>query len=155
MIFKYILIDVHAILITLLALATMIFSPLYLLKLSCVFNALTQLQYFRYWRDGSKSIISRPDFFTIIWLSPCVWCCAQGDICEQTGLVPTFMSLLICEFFSINMNSPMNVFPFPHDLLNNIIFSVAYFIVRNQYLIHTHKIYVNQLLNVISKALGQ
>lgn len=49
----------------------------------------------------------------------------------------------------------VNLFSLLYDLLNDILFSLAYFIVRIQHTIHvTYKIYVLQLF-LINKAFGQ
>ena len=43
----------------------------------------------------------------------------------------------------------VNVFYFPYDFLNNVFFSLAYFMIRIQYIIYiTYKICVNRLLSV-------
>ena len=49
-------------------------------------------------------------------------------------------------FFFNNMYSTVNIFSLLYDFLNNIFFSLAYFIVQVQYIIYkTYKIRVNQL----------
>ena len=76
-----------------------------------------------------------------------------SPIYVRTGLYTVlYMYTLIPGFFL--QQSTINVFSLPHDVLSNIFFSLDYFIIRIQHIMHvTYKICVNQLFILLVRLL--
>jgi len=66
-----------------------------------------------------------------------------------------YMGPLICRFFQQIKHSTINVFSLPYQFFNNICFSLPYFIVRIQYIIHvTYNICVTGKASRQQQAIG-